>query len=95
MRPDQVSTMQPLCDVRVGSIASYWPSADTTHQIPYHQNFSGDDFWVSKIKVMQTCLNKFPYFIVRRIGAFAVLEYHHRHTDAFAPIQYIESVRFP
>jgi len=41
-------------------------------------------------------LNKFQHFIVRRIGAFAVLEYHHSDTDAFAPIQYIirsESVR--
>ena len=47
---------------------------------------------------MQACLNKLPYFIVRRIGAFAVLEYHDSDTDAFAPIQYIirsESVRFP
>src|SRR6185436_14789456 len=63
-----------------------------------HQNFPGDDFGVSKIKVMQTCLNKLPYFIVRRIGAFAVLKHHHSDTDAFAPIQYIirsESVRFP
>ena len=54
-----------------------------------HQNFSGDDFWVSKIKVMQTCLN---------IGAFAVLEYHHSDTDAFASVQHIvgsESARFP
>src|SRR5436309_5721050 len=63
-----------------------------------HQNFPGDDFGVSKIKVMQACLNKLQHFIVRRIGAFAVLEYHHSDTDAFAPIQYIirsESVRFP
>src|SRR2546423_4277852 len=63
-----------------------------------HQNFPGDDFGVSKIKVKQACLNKLQYFIVRRIGAFAVLEYHHSDTDAFAPIQYIirsESVRFP
>src|SRR5258706_4545297 len=61
-----------------------------------HQNFPGDDFGVSKIKVKQACLNKLQYFIVRRIGAFAVLEYHHSDTDA--PIQYIirsESVRFP
>src|SRR5712675_615209 len=54
-----------------------------------HQNFPGDDFGVSKIKVKQACLNKLQYFIVRRIGAFAVLEYHHSDTDAFAPIQYI------
>ena len=54
-----------------------------------HQNFPGDDFWVSKIKVMQACLNKLQYFSVRRIGAFAVREYHHSDTDAFAPIQYI------
>src|SRR5712664_1423528 len=63
-----------------------------------HQNFPGDDFGVSKIKVKQACLNKLQYFIVRRIGAFAVLEYHHGDTDAFAPIQYIirsESARFP
>src|SRR6516164_69834 len=63
-----------------------------------HQNFPGDDFGVSEIKVMQTCLNKLQYFIVRRIGAFAVLEYHHSHADAFAPIQYIirsEPARFP
>src|SRR5882757_2723086 len=63
-----------------------------------HQNFPGDDFGVSKIKVKQACLNKLQYFIVRRIGAFAVLEYHHSDTDAFVPIQYIigsESVRFP
>src|SRR5437868_15525119 len=62
-----------------------------------HQNFPGDDFGVSKIKVMQACLNKLQYFIVRRIGAFAVLKYHHSDADAFAPIQYIirsESVRF-
>ena len=63
-----------------------------------HQNFPGDYFGVSKIKVMQACLNKLQHFVVRRIGAFAVLEYHHSDTDAFAPIQYIirsESVRFP
>jgi hypothetical protein len=54
-----------------------------------HQDFPGDDFGVSKIKVMQACLDKLQYFIVRRIGAFAVLEYHHGDTDAFAPIQYI------
>src|SRR5258705_10259401 len=63
-----------------------------------HQNSPGDDFGVSKIKVKQACLNKLQYFIVRRIGAFAVLEYHHSDTDAFAPIQYIirsKSVRFP
>jgi hypothetical protein len=63
-----------------------------------HQNFPGDDFGVSKIKVMQACLNKLQHFIVCRIGAFAVLEYHHSDTDAFTPIQYIirsESVRFP
>src|ERR1700733_4381075 len=63
-----------------------------------HQNFPGDHFGVSKIKVKQACLNKLQYFIVRSIGAFAVLEYHHSDTDAFAPIQYIirsESVRFP
>jgi hypothetical protein len=54
-----------------------------------HQNFPGDNFGVSKMKVMQACLNEVQYFIVCRIGAFAVLEYHHRHTDAFAPIQYI------
>jgi hypothetical protein len=63
-----------------------------------HQNFPGDDFGVSKMKVMQACSNKLQYFIVRRIGAFAVLEYHHSDTDAFAPIQYIirsETVRFP
>ena len=61
-----------------------------------HQNFPGDHFGVSKIKVKQACLNKLQYFIVRRIGAFAVLEYHHSDTDAFALIQYIirsESVR--
>jgi hypothetical protein len=37
-------------------------------------------------------LYRSPHF-----GAFAVLEYHHSDTDAFAPIQYIirsESVRF-
>ena len=63
-----------------------------------HQNLPGDDFGVSKIKVKQACLNKPQYSIVRRIGAFAVIEYHHSDTDAFAPIQYIirsESVRFP
>ena len=63
-----------------------------------HQNFPGDDFGISKIKVKQACLNKLQYFIVRRIGAFAVLEYHHSDTDTFAPIQYIirsKSVRFP
>jgi hypothetical protein len=69
-----------------------------------HQNFPGDDFGVSKIKIKikikikQACLNKLQHFIVRRIGAFAVLEYHDSDTDAFAPIQYIirsESVRFP
>jgi hypothetical protein len=53
------------------------------------QNFPGDDFGVSKVKVMQACLNKFSQFIVRRIGAFAVLEHHHRDTDTFASIQYI------
>jgi hypothetical protein len=63
-----------------------------------HQNLPGDDFWVSKVKVKQACLNKPQYSIVRSIGAFTILEYHHRDTDAFAPIQYIirsESVRFP
>src|ERR1700722_8066155 len=63
-----------------------------------HQNFPGDHFGGSKIKVKQACLNKLQYFIVRRMGAFAILEYHHSDTDAFAPIQYIirsESVRFP
>jgi len=43
-------------------------------------------------------LNKLQYFIVRRIGAFAIFKYHHGDTDAFAPIQYIvryESARFP
>lgn len=63
-----------------------------------HQNFPGDDFGVSKIQVMQACLNELPYFFVRRIGGFAVFEYHHSDTDAFAPIQYIirsESARFP
>src|ERR1700732_415451 len=67
-------------------------------RIDIHQNFPGDDFGVSKIEVMQACLNKLQYFIVRRIGAFAVLKYHHSDTDAFASIQYIirsESVRFP
>jgi hypothetical protein len=42
----------------------------------------------AKIKIMQACLNKLQYFIVR-IGTFAGLEHHHRNTDAFAPIQYI------
>ena len=63
-----------------------------------HQNFPGDDFGVSKIKVEQACLNKLQYLVVRRFGAFAILEYHHSDTDAFAPIQYIirsESMRFP
>jgi hypothetical protein len=63
-----------------------------------HQNFPGDDFGISKIKIRQACLNKLQYFIVRCIGAFAVLEYHHSDTDAFASIQYMirsESVRFP
>jgi hypothetical protein len=62
-----------------------------------HQNFPGNDFGVSKIKVEQACLNKLQYFVVRRIGAFAILEYHHSDTDAFTPIQYIirsESGRF-
>jgi hypothetical protein len=62
------------------------------------QNFPGDDFGVSKIEVMQACVNKLQYFIVRRIGAFAVIKYHHSDTDAFAPIQYIigpESARCP
>ena len=54
-----------------------------------NQNFPGDNFGVSKIKVQQACLNKLQYLIVRRIGAFAVLEYHHSDTDAFATIQYI------
>ncbi len=57
-----------------------------------HQNFPGDDFEVSKIKVKQACLNKLQYLIVRRLGAFAVLKYHHSNSDAFAPIQYI--IRF-
>ncbi|MGF6432473.1 hypothetical protein ABIE91_007693 [Bradyrhizobium elkanii] len=64
----------------------------------FHQNFPGNDFRVSKIKVMQACLNEIQNFIVRGIGAFAVLEYHHSYTDAIAPIQYVigsESVRFP
>src|SRR6516225_5919845 len=63
-----------------------------------HQNFAGDDFGVSEIKIVQACLNELQHFIVRRIGAFAVLEYHHSHADAFAPIQYIirsEAARFP
>jgi hypothetical protein len=63
-----------------------------------HQNFPGDDFGVSKIKVKQACLDKLQDFIVRRLRAFAVLEHHHSNSDAFAPIQYIirsESVRFP
>src|ERR1700750_825808 len=63
-----------------------------------HQNFPGDHFGVSKIKVKQACANKLQYFVLRRIGAFAVLEYRHSDTDAFAPIQYIirsESLRFP
>ena len=63
-----------------------------------HQNFAGDDFGVSEIKIVQACLNKLQHFIVRRIGAFAVLEYHHSHSDAFAPIQYIirsKPARFP
>ena len=62
-----------------------------------HQNFPGDDFGVSKIKVKQACLNKLQYFIVCRIGAFAVFEDHHSDADAFASIQYIirsEAVRF-
>src|SRR5260221_3239386 len=50
-----------------------------------HQNFPGDDFEVSKIKVKQACLNKLQYLIVRRLGAFAVLKYHHSNSDAFAP----------
>jgi hypothetical protein len=52
-----------------------------------HQNFPGDDFGLSKIKVMQACVNKLQYFIVRHIGAFAVLKYHHSDTDAFTPIR--------
>ena len=63
-----------------------------------HQNFPGDDFGVSKNKVMHACLNKLQYLIVRRIGALAVLEYHYSDTNAFAPIHYIirsKSVRFP
>jgi hypothetical protein len=34
-------------------------------------------------------MNEIQHFIVRRIGALAVFEYHHSDTDAFAPIQYI------
>jgi hypothetical protein len=39
-----------------------------------HQNFPGDNLGVSKIEVVQACMSKLQYFIVRRIGAFAVLE---------------------
>ena len=80
------------------SVAVACPYEQLRIRFYIHQNFPGDDFGVSKIKVKQACLNKLQYFIVRRIGAFAVLEYHHSDTDAFAPIQYIirsESVRFP
>src|SRR5450756_772330 len=41
-----------------------------------HQDFAGDDFGVTQIEVEQACLNKLQHFIVRRLGAFAVLEYH-------------------
>lgn len=54
-----------------------------------HQNFPGDDFGLSKIKVVQACFDKFQYFIVRRVGALAALEYHQCDTDTFAPIQHI------
>jgi hypothetical protein len=63
-----------------------------------HQNFTGDDFGLSKIKVMQACLNKLPHFIVRRASGFGVVEYHQSDTDAVAPVQYVirsESARFP
>ena len=33
-----------------------------------HQNFPGDNFGVSKIKVMQARVNKLQHFVVRRIG---------------------------
>lgn len=62
------------------------------------QDFPGDDFGVSKIEVMQACLDKFQYSIVRCNGTFAILEYHHGDTDAFAPIHHIirpESARRP
>jgi hypothetical protein len=62
------------------------------------QNFPGDDFRVSKFKIMKAFSDKIPHFIVRRIGAFAVLEDHHSNADAFSPIQYIirfESMRSP
>jgi hypothetical protein len=61
-----------------------------------NQNFAGDNFGASKIKVKQACWNKLQHFIVRGIGAFAVLEYHQSYTNTFAPIQNIislESVR--
>lgn len=67
--------------------------ANSCDQLPItfyiHQNFPSDDFGVSEIEVMQACLNKLHYFIVRCIGAFAILEYHHGDTDALAPIQHI------
>jgi hypothetical protein len=62
------------------------------------QNFPGDDFGISKIEVMQACVNKFQNLVVRRIGAFAVLKYHHSDADAFAAVEYIirpESVGCP
>lgn len=62
------------------------------------QNLPGNDFGVSKNKVMQACFHKLQYLIVRCIRAFAILEYHHSDADAFAPIQYIigpESARCP
>ena len=97
-------TRQPLQPEAIGAVieVTKWlkPSISVYEQLRIrfyiHQNFPGDDFGVSKIKVMQACLNKLPYFIVRCISAFAILEYHHSDTDA--PIQYIirsESVRFP
>jgi hypothetical protein len=88
-------------DLRIGYALSGGPGKKLTRlRIRFYvrQNFPGDDFGDSKIKVMQACLNEIQHFIVRRIGAFAVLEYHHSDTDAFARIQYIirsESVRFP
>jgi hypothetical protein len=62
------------------------------------QDFPGDDFGFSKIEVKQAFFNKLAYLVVRRIGAFAVIEYHHSGTDAFAAIQHIigsESARLP
>ncbi|OKO67044.1 hypothetical protein AC629_43100 [Bradyrhizobium sp. NAS80.1] len=91
----QTPTKRPL-DAVLCSQRMSCPYEGLRIRLYIHQNFPADDLGISEIKVMQARPHKLHHFIVRRISALPVLEYHHGDTDSSAAIQYIvrsESVR--